>query len=419
MDDLLLLVHRMPYPPTKGDKVRSYHLLKYLAAGYRVHLATFVDDPDDWQHVETVRALCGETYFARLRPLGARLRSLRGLLRGEALAIPYYYDRGMARWVQNLIGRRSIRRAVVFSSPMAQYVNDVSGLERVIDFVDVDSVKWAQYATRDSAWYRAPMRAIYRREGVRLLEFERYTAGRSTASVFVTPEEATLFRTLAPESVDHVVSVENGVDSVYFSPAGGGASPYVTGGPMLVFTGAMDYLPNIDAVNWFAREILPRIRAHRPEVHFCIVGARPAESVCALANLEGVSVTGTVADVRPYLAHATIAVVPMRIARGIQNKALEAMAMGRPLVISAASARSINAAPEESFCVATDADSFARLVLELLSDPQRAARVADAGRAAILRNYSWTSNLARISACFRDVSAPMRAEYSASAFAEA
>ena len=188
---------------------------------------------------------------------------------------------------------------------------------------------------------------------------------------------------------------------------------------MLVFTGAMDYLPNIDAVNWFAREILPRVRTHRPEVRFCIVGARPAESVRALANLDGIRVTGTVADVRPYLEHASIAVVPVRIARGIQNKALEAMAMGRPLVITTASAKAINATPGESFCVAADADSFARVVLELLSDPQRAARVANAGRAAILRNYSWTSNLARIAACFRDINASSRAGYPANAFAEA
>lgn len=418
MDDLLLLVHRMPYPPTKGDKVRSYHLLKYLAMRHRVHLATFIDDVDDWQHTDVVRALCGETYFARLRPLRARVRSLRGLIGGDALAIPYYRDSGMLHWVRDLIGRLSIRRAVVFSSPMAQYVNDISALERVIDFVDVDSTKWTQYANRERAWYRAPMRAIYRREGAKLLEFERRTARQSRASVFVTPEEADLFRTLAPESADRIVSVENGVDSVYFSPAQGLPIPYAAGGPVLVFTGAMDYLPNVDAVVWFAREILPRIRHECPDVRFYVVGARPTEPVRALAEIDGVAVTGTVGDVRPYLKHAAIAVVPMRIARGIQNKALEAMAMGCPLVISAASAKALNATAGEAFCVATDAESFARSVLEILANPERAARLSSAARTAVLRNYSWSSNLDRISACFRGITGPTHVGFAVDLVAE-
>ena len=418
MDDLLLLVHRMPYPPTKGDKVRSYHLLKYLAMRHRVHLATFIDDVDDVRHIDVVRALCGETYFARLRPLRARVRSLGGLVRGDALAIPYYRDGGMLHWVHDLIARMSIRRAVVFSSPMAQYVNDISTLERVIDFVDVDSAKWTQYANRERAWYRAPMRAIYRREGTKLLEFERRTARQSRASVFVTPEEAALFRTLAPECADRIVSVENGVDSVYFSPSNELNTPYAAGGPVLVFTGAMDYLPNVDAVIWFAREILPQIRSKRSDVRFCVVGARPTEAVRALAEINGVSVTGTVDDVRPYLKHAAVAVVPMRIARGIQNKALEAMAMGCPLVISAASAKALNATPGEAFCVATDTESFVRSILDILSNPERAARLASAARGVVVRNYSWNSNLERISACFRDIPGPARAGFAVDLVAE-
>ena len=141
MEDLLFLAHRIPYPPNKGDKLRSYHVVKHLAKRYRVHVGTFVDDPDDWKHVDTVKALCGgEVLCLPLSPRRAKLRSVIGLATGEALALPYYRNARMTRWVEDIVERRNVRRVVVFSSPMAQYVNDLEDVERLIDFVDVDSV---------------------------------------------------------------------------------------------------------------------------------------------------------------------------------------------------------------------------------------------------------------------------------------
>ena len=407
MDDLLFLTHRIPYPPNKGDKLRSYHVLKHLASRYRVHLGTFVDDADDWQHVETVKRLCtGKTLCLPLSPRRAKLRSLTGLVTGQALAVPYYRDARMTRFVEHVVDHHRIRRVVVFSSPMAQYVNELDDIDRLIDFVDVDSDKWKQYAEAGhtvSAW-------LYRREAEKLLEFERYSAARAIASVFVTQAESALFRRLAGDLISPVITVENGVDAEYFS-AKAVAKPQEwqqSGQPdgndadnrRIVFTGAMDYKPNVDAAAWFGREVMPLIRHQLPEASFWIVGARPTAEVRSLARANEIFVTGTVTDVRPYLAHAGVVVVPMRLARGIQNKALEAMAMGAATVVSSTSAIALNAVPGRDFLVADDAESFARAVIDLLNDPRQRIRFGHAGRSAVLENYDWSRNLARIDRCF-------------------
>ena len=403
MDDLLFLAHRIPYPPNKGDKLRSYHVLKHLAERYRVHLGTFVDDAADWQHVDTVRSLCaGETLCLPLSPRAAKLRSVLGLATGQALALPYYRDARMTRWVDELVERHRIRRVVVFSSPMAQYVNDLEDVDRLIDFVDVDSDKWKQYADtsgRTMAW-------LYRREAERLLEFERHSASRAIASVFVTKPESALFRRLAGDLTSPVITVENGVDAEYFS-ADGVAAPAGWRRPRadprnhsIVFTGAMDYKPNVDAAAWFSREVLPLIRHQMPDAAFWIVGARPTAEVRSLARAGEIHVTGTVAEVRPYLAHAGVVVVPMRLARGIQNKALEAMAMGAATIVSTTSANALNAVAGRDFRIADDAESFARTVVELLNDPLGRDQLGRAGRQAVLEHYDWSRNLARIDRCF-------------------
>lgn len=331
VEELLFLAHRIPYPPNKGDKVRSFHILKALAGRYRVRLGAFVDDPADLAYGQKLGRYCTEVRLLRLRPLTARVRSLGGLATGRALTLPYFRDRVMAAWVRARLATGSIRRVLVYSSAMAQYVERAGdSLHRVVDLVDVDSDKWRQYAAR-SRW---PMSSIYGREARRLLAYERRIAAAFDAAVLVSGAEAELFRTLAPETAARVHAIENGVDAQFFRPDREYADPYGPGGPVLVFTGAMDYRANVDAVDWFAAEVFPRLRERLPQARFFIVGARPVEAVRRLAARPGVAVTGSVPDIRPYLAHAALAVAPLRLARGIQNKVLEAMAMGRPLVAS-------------------------------------------------------------------------------------
>ena len=214
MEPILYLVHRIPFPPNKGDKVRSFHLLEFLAQRYEVHLGTFVDSADDVVHVPRLQEYCASFKVAELRPAFARIRSLAGLWTGEALTLRYYRNNALAEWVQSVVAEQRITKAVVFSSAMVPYVAGLTGLRVVVDFVDVDSAKWSQYA-QSRPW---PLSAIFRREGARLLAFERAAAGSTEASVFVTPAEAQLFRTLAPECAARISYAQNGVDTGYFSP---------------------------------------------------------------------------------------------------------------------------------------------------------------------------------------------------------
>ena len=390
MHNLLLLVHRIPFPPNKGDKIRSYHLLKHLAQHYRVHLGTFVDEPDDWQHQGTVEALCATSHFGKLNPLLARVRSLGALLGNRSLSLDYYRDSAMQRWVERTVREQKIDRILVFSSAMAQYAEAYPSARRVVDFVDVDSDKWRQYAEKKSF----PMNALYRHEAKQLLAYERKVARECDASLFVSAPEADLFRTLAPESTERIGFFNNGVDTDYFSPERHYDSPYGAAERTVVFTGAMDYWPNIDAVQWFAAEVFPQLLAASPQARFYIVGARPTPAVLALGQQAGVVVTGTVPDVRPYIAHAEVAVAPLRVARGIQNKVLEAMAMGRPVIVSAQALEGIDAVAGVDLLLADDAPAFVAAVQAQLTNPDRA--VGAAARANVQRQYSWPSKLARI-----------------------
>jgi sugar transferase (PEP-CTERM/EpsH1 system associated) len=336
--------------------------------------------------------MCASSHFAPLKPLLARVRSLGALLSNRSLSLDYYRSAALQAWVDRTMQEQMIDKVLVFSSAMAQYAEAYSRARRVVDFCDVDSDKWRQYAAKKS-W---PMSWLYRHEARQLLAYERRVARECDAALFVSAPEAELFKELAPESVAKIGFFNNGVDTDYFSPERSYASPYPAGARALVFTGAMDYWPNIDAVQWFAAEVFPQLRARFAEARFYIVGARPAAAVQALARLPGVVVTGSVPDVRPYIAHADVAVAPLRIARGIQNKVLEAMAMATPVVVSPQALEGIEAIPGTDLLLAIDAAGFAAAVAGLLTEADCAiGRVA---RAKVQRLYSWPSNLARIEA---------------------
>ena len=393
MANLLFLAHRLPYPPNKGDKVRSYHLLKHLVARHTVHLGSFVDDPDDLQHVPVLKALCADVHVQRLRPLPARIDSLLALAQGRSLTERYYRHAGLQRWVDGVLARGRIDAAVIFSSAMAQYVHGRSRVPMLLDFVDVDSAKWMQYGD-NHAW---PLSWLYRREGTRLLRYERELALAAKRSFFVTPRETELFVKLAPDCAGAVECLGNGVAADYFAPDAACASPFAADETALVFTGAMDYWPNIDAVTWFVQDMLPRLRQQRPSIRFHIVGRSPTAAVRALAG-PAVSVTGTVPDVRPYLQHAAVVVAPLRLARGIQNKVLEAMAMARPVVASQSCLEPIDALPGRDILGAAEADDFVAQIDTLLASPALAQRMGLAARERVLARYSWPASLAPIDA---------------------
>jgi sugar transferase (PEP-CTERM/EpsH1 system associated) len=395
MKELLFLAHRIPYPPDKGDKIRSFHLLEHLARTYKVYLGAFIDDARDWSHVEHVRNMCGDACFVPLDATRAKLRSLTAFATGEPLTLRYFRSARLARWVDDLLGSHSVERVLVFSSAMAQYVENHSAncMRRVLDFVDLDSDKWRQYGERK----RGPLRWLYRREATALFECERRYAGTFDASLFVSEAEARLFNARAPEAAARVSVVENGVDTEYFSPQRAYSSPYAQDEAVLVFTGAMDYWANVDAVSWFAREIFPHVLSDFPQARFYVVGSRPTRTVFELAKLPGVRVTGAVPDTRPYLAHARAAVAPLRIARGVQNKVLEAMAMARPIVASSQAVDGIRPCAELLGWTADTPEEMAGRLLKLLREPS-AALIGGALRSHVSRYYSWQHNLARVEA---------------------
>ncbi len=393
MKKLLYLVHRIPYPPNKGDKIRSFNILKFLARHYEIHLATFVDDDDDWQYLPALEEYCADIYAAPLNPVAAKLKSLPALLGSAPLSLPYYRHTGLADWVEAKRIQHEFHAVLVFSSAMAQYVMGErwSGMRRVIDFVDVDSDKWRQYAGSKS-W---PMSWVYRREGRTLLSYEREVASSFNNSFFVSQQEAELFKGQAPEAAARVSFVNNGVDTDYFTPQQDYVSPYAEGDQVMVFTGAMDYWANVDAVSWFAGRVLPNVRQRHARARFYIVGSRPTRQVQQLGDKDGVTVTGAVADIRPYLAHARAAVAPLRLARGVQNKVLEAMAMARPVVATPQALDGLAAQLGKEVLQAENEAAFAG-TLDRLLQHDRVDGIGQAARARVMASYCWQHNLSHL-----------------------
>jgi sugar transferase (PEP-CTERM/EpsH1 system associated) len=388
---LLFLAHRIPYPPDKGEKIRAWHMLEHLARGWSVDLGCLVDDPADAQHLSMLRGCCAEVHAAPVTRSGRIARTLFGTRPGEPLSLAWFHEPGLARWVRAGLGARRYEAVLVYSSAMAAYVPPgPGGPLRILDMVDVDSEKWRAYAASAGG----PKRLIWAREARTLLAYERRAAARFDRTLLVSAQEAQTFATLAPEVASRIDWVENGVDVARFDPECDWPDPYAADSPAIVFTGTMDYRPNVEAVSFFATEVMPRLASLALAPHFHIVGANPSPAVRALAELPRVHVTGSVPDMRPYLAHAAVAVAPLRIARGIQNKVLEAMAMARPVVASPEAHEGVRAVAGRDLLVADGAEAMAAAVTLVLAGGMPG--LGTAARAAVLAGYDWNATLARL-----------------------
>ncbi|MEA3001552.1 MAG: hypothetical protein QOH81_340 [Sphingomonadales bacterium] len=386
MADILFLAHRIPYPPDRGDKIRSWHELKHLSRLARVHLACFADDAADAAHLPALReALNGRLGEARVevRRTGKAVAGARALLEGRPVSLALFDSHGLRAFVRRLLATRDIGMIFAFSGQMAQFVPPRAPQRFVMDFGDMDSEKFASYAEEGGL-----MAPIHRREARILFAHEREVAARADVSLFVSDAEAGLFRDRVKLPGADIRALQNGVDLRFYDPAAV-VAPAEAPHPLIVFTGQMDYAPNIDAVSWFAAEVLPML----PGITFAIVGRKPSEAVRKLAG-ERVIVTGAVNDVRAWLAAADIVVAPLRIARGIQNKVLEAMAMARPVVASPAAFEGIDAKPGRDLVVADGAEEQARAIGDLLADPPAAAAIGKAARRRMEQAYRWEAQLA-------------------------
>jgi sugar transferase (PEP-CTERM/EpsH1 system associated) len=386
---VLYIAHRIPYPPDKGDKIRSFHQIRCLSEKHTIHLACLVDDAHDLQHVKTLEGKYCASVDAVYRG-GAAAKFLAGaaLLTGRPLSVASFYSRELQEKINRRLQSNTFDAIIVFSSAMAAYVRHVSGVLRIMDFVDVDSEKWRLYAS----YQPVPLSWVYALEGRRLAKYEEEVGVAFDHSIFVTEMEAGLFRQRVPHRPISVIP--NGVDLEYFVRDQSSPAPWDV--PTVVFVGAMDYFPNVDAATFFCRDVFPLLRKAVPEIRFFIVGRNPAEAVRRLAREPGVTVTGSVPDVRPFLAQAGVAVAPFRIARGIQNKILEAMAMEVPVVATSTAVQGFAASGPSGVRVADDPQQFADEVLALIKNPVLWRKCAEQGRQYVERHHRWEDHGAQL-----------------------
>ena len=391
---LLAIIHRIPYPPDKGDKIRSYQEIRFLMEkGWKIHLCTFIDDPADARHVAFLSSKCATSSFVRLGKVKRYISMIRSFIYGKPLSVGAFYSKTALRYLQKVVLNYPISAVLCFSSQTAEYLFDDSiaaaKVRCVMDLVDVDSEKWRLYAERSSA----PLRWLYALESKRLAAYEERIVGGFDAVTLVSDAEAALLKTRVKEKAK-VHSVPNGVDTAYFHPYSGNDSGPKRNGCSLVFCGAMDYYPNVDAVVWFATEVLPKIRKRLGDVEFQVVGARPARQVLDLEKHVGVKVLGRVDDVRPYVWDASISIASLRVARGIQNKVLEAMAMAKPIVATEQAFEGIDAAPGHDMVVTNDhPDEFADAVVDLWNKPDKAEDMGKCARKVVEDRYDWNARL--------------------------
>lgn len=395
MSEILFLAHRIPFPPDRGDKIRSHHLLKAMARLAPVHVACFMDDAADAAEEGELAALAA-SYCLVPRRKPVALAALEAVATGRPVSLPAFASPQIARYVAETLRARPISTLFVFSVQMAQYIPADFAGRVIMDFVDVDSAKFEAYA----AEAHQPLRALYAREARLLSRFEARVARRADASLLVTPEEAALFeQRMGAGAPANVLSLGNGIDTGYFAPGARPLDPVmVESGPNIVFTGQMNYPPNVAAVVEFATGAMPAIRAVHPQARFHVVGREPSAAVKALEGRYGTRVHGRVPDVRPWLAGADLVVAPLTIARGVQNKVLEAMAMARPVLVTPAAATGIQATPGEHFAVAEGAGPLAREALALLADSVGAEAMGTAGRRFVVDHCGWDAVLARLPA---------------------
>jgi sugar transferase (PEP-CTERM/EpsH1 system associated) len=383
---ILFLAHRIPYPPDRGDKIRSWHLLKHLAGLGKVHLACFADDEADAAHLPALREALGDALgeaHVEIRRTRKAAAGARALIEGRPVLLSLFDSPGIRDFTERMLARPEVESVFAFSAQMAQFVPQELRQRFVMDFVDVDSVKFADYA--EAGGLLGP---IHRREAAKLSAFERAVAARADACLFVSEAEAALFRGRGGRG--NIQALPNGVDFDFFDPALPG--PAVQAPPrLIVFTGQMDYAPNVDAVRWFAQEVLPHIEG----ASFAIVGRNPTDEVKRLAGAR-ILVTGAVPDVRPWLAAADVVAAPLRIARGVQNKVLEAMAMARPVVATPAAFTGIDAVPGRDLLIAESAEEQGRVVSALLDDRGLARALGKAARRRVEEGYRWEACLAPV-----------------------
>ena len=390
MGGILFLAHRVPFPPDRGDRIRAHHQLKALARLGPVHVGCFAEGDNRAGEAALAHIATRYCIVPRTKPLP--LAGVEAVLTGKPVSLTAFHSRPLADWVRQTIARHEIDAIVVFSGQMGQYIPaDFTG-RVVIDLCDVDSAKFASYAENgERVWLNA-------REARLLAAEEERLGARADATILISEAEAALYRSRLQEpGMINVQVIGNGIDAAFFDPAATRPHPVLGGhpGPHFVFTGQMDYRPNEQAALWVIEALLPALRARFPQALFHVVGRNPTGKLMAHHGLPGVQVWGEVPDVRPFLAAADAVLAPLLIARGVQNKVLEAMAMARPVVLTPDAATGIAAEHGAHWLVsAPDPDAMAAAIASLLANRESALAMGAAARRFVLDHHAWEAMLA-------------------------
>ena len=386
--NILYLCHRFPYPPKRGGKIRPFNMIRHLqAAGHQVTVCSLVRSAPEAEVGRGIAPYCTAFEMALVSEPTQWARMILRLPLATPSSMGYFYSAELARKVQHLLATQRWDLVFVHCSSVAQYVEHVTDIPKILDFGDMDSQKWLEYANYKSF----PLSLGYTLEGTKMLRAEKRLARRFDLCTATTRAE---WRTLEDYATGAATDwFPNGVDADFFSPTDGLYEP-----DTISFIGRMDYYPNQECMARFCKEVWPLLRARRPAMKLLIVGADPSPPMRALGELPGVTVTGSVPDVRPHIRASALMVAPLAIARGTQNKILEAMAMGVPVVTSRAAAGGVDADAESHFLVADSAADIALAVLRIVENPAERARLALAGRARMLSHHAWPRSMQRLDA---------------------
>jgi sugar transferase (PEP-CTERM/EpsH1 system associated) len=379
MTPILYLVHRLPFPPDKGDRIRAFHILQFLAKQGPVHLATLADEPCSVAEARAGLSRYCEKLAILPLPRTRRLRMIGSLAIGRTASEGAFDSPALRAVLRSWCQETHYRVCLVSASSLVPYLQmpELRDVPAIVDLVDVDSQKWLDYA----AISRPPRSWLYRLEGRRLRRLEQELPSWTRAITLISEAEANIFRPLAGPGRIQVIT--NGVDLEYFRPTG------ETQGTGCLFVGALDYLPNVDGIGWFCREVWQGIRRRHPEARITVVGRQPTAAVRRLAHLPGVEVIGQVPDVRPYYAQATVVVAPLRLARGVQNKLLEALAMRKALVASSVTLAGLKAQPDVHLLRADSPTEWQTAISQLLEDRSLREQLGAAGRQYVEDNHRW------------------------------
>jgi sugar transferase (PEP-CTERM/EpsH1 system associated) len=372
-----MVTHRIPYPPDKGERIRAWHLLKRLSESYDIHLASLADQPIAYETWRQLHAHTTDLALVPTTPFAQRRRSIGSVIRGRTFTQGAFYAPGLHHAIGQWVREYRFDAALAVCSSTAQYVRGLNIPLKVLDLVDVDSRKWADFAASSTGLHRR----IYSLESRRLEAYERELAADFHHVLLTTPAEAELYRRIAPSAAISIVC--NGVDLNYFTPV---VRPHQ---PVAVFTGVMDYKPNVDGAKWLVEEVWPHVLAEVPEAKLQLVGRDPSPAIGRLAEAPGVELVGAVPDVRPYLADAGVCVAPLHIARGIQNKILEAMSMARPVITTTSAAAAVGAMNGRQLYAVDHPGSWACLLVRLLTDAQASQRMGAAARTFVAEHHAW------------------------------